>query len=465
MKKGYSHTIHRYKDAKDLKQEKKSLLKKQMLAQKLESEQFALEHDHYPTASNMQLLLTILLLTEGMLVTNQYYSQNTQQVIIRSHENLKIRDLKRDLSAQNVPNTTANMTQSFYIHEEPQCHTICFADMGSANTKYKKETVCNGNISISRSQAPSFLSQYLSNSSHFSQNFIEERSQALSQEISDCDKTCALATAAFREATNGEEAARNITRDTGIEVNIISQEEEGIFAFLGAYFDCLKISNSPTQSDDCLPGNLVTWDLGGGSCQLTGLNSAEFIVYGNSLASQKAYDLINDNIKSHSTVLGADFSQEQIQQAITLLKNAVPINDNFEFIKHKLENSARLVAAGAFQKYSVLNVVNAILQTNNPGYSKKNIIDTIFALQNITPEQLIQRIPGYNVQFASKAISNLLLIYVMMDLLHIEKVSQVVDVNNADTLASLGCHVLKKGIKNYFQEPEVALAPKNKMKM
>ncbi|HWC07790.1 MAG TPA: hypothetical protein VG458_01940, partial [Solirubrobacterales bacterium] len=44
----------------------------------------------------------------------------------------------------------------------------------------------------------------------------------------------AVATAAVRDATNGEQAAAAISRAAGVEVEVLSEQEEGRLAFLGA---------------------------------------------------------------------------------------------------------------------------------------------------------------------------------------------------------------------------------------
>ena len=65
----------------------------------------------------------------------------------------------------------------------------------------------------------------------------------------------AVATSAIRDASNGDELLDRIRRETGLEVRVISGEEE-------AFFGYAAIANSTTLSDGC------GIDLGGGSVQL-----------------------------------------------------------------------------------------------------------------------------------------------------------------------------------------------------
>ncbi len=75
-------------------------------------------------------------------------------------------------------------------------------------------------------------------------------------------KIVAVATAAFRKATNAEQFAHEIEQQTGVQVRIINQDEEGILAFRGAL---AVTSIQPQQA--------VVWDIGGGSMQLTTLSN------------------------------------------------------------------------------------------------------------------------------------------------------------------------------------------------
>lgn len=68
----------------------------------------------------------------------------------------------------------------------------------------------------------------------------------------------AVATAAVREASNGEQAAARISRAAGVEVEVLSEEEEGRLAFLGA----TKALGHPAE------GTIGVVDVGGGSSEV-----------------------------------------------------------------------------------------------------------------------------------------------------------------------------------------------------
>jgi len=68
----------------------------------------------------------------------------------------------------------------------------------------------------------------------------------------------AVATAALRDAPNGEDAARAIEKVAGIPLGVVSEREEGRLAFLGA----TKALGHPTD------GQIAVVDVGGGSTEI-----------------------------------------------------------------------------------------------------------------------------------------------------------------------------------------------------
>src|SRR4051794_24035676 len=68
----------------------------------------------------------------------------------------------------------------------------------------------------------------------------------------------AVATAAVREAANGEEVARRVGDAAGVEVAVLSDEEEGRLSFVGA----TKTLGHPVQ------GTVGVVDVGGGSTEV-----------------------------------------------------------------------------------------------------------------------------------------------------------------------------------------------------
>jgi exopolyphosphatase/guanosine-5'-triphosphate,3'-diphosphate pyrophosphatase len=68
----------------------------------------------------------------------------------------------------------------------------------------------------------------------------------------------AVATAAVREASNGREVAQAITKASGVRVDVLSEQEEGRLAFIGA----TKTLGHPVE------GKVAVVDVGGGSTEV-----------------------------------------------------------------------------------------------------------------------------------------------------------------------------------------------------
>ena len=91
----------------------------------------------------------------------------------------------------------------------------------------------------------------------------------------------AVATELFRQAKNGQDVIRYLQDMTGIEITIISQEQEGVFGFLGA---CLEGNFDPETA--------VVWDIGSGSFQITCLHNSEYVVYKAAIGLHAAFQII-----------------------------------------------------------------------------------------------------------------------------------------------------------------------------
>lgn len=140
--------------------------------------------------------------------------------------------------------------------------------MGSGSTKayVAQVDVCKKQI-VSRvwsEQTPiGFKDALKSNHGKFSDDLIQqarERFLSLLTRMREqkAQRITAVATAAFREAENGAEAAINILATSGVPILIVSQEEE---ARLG-----VRAALAVSQADE---EKAAIWDIGGGSMQIT----------------------------------------------------------------------------------------------------------------------------------------------------------------------------------------------------
>lgn len=175
---------------------------------------------------------------------------------------------------QNAPpllDTTLNTMQA----SNPEADTIVRAavDIGSGATKLK---IAEINTSTHKITKILFNEQYAvpyqehlekSTDKNFDSTVMATGLASLkkSSEIAKkygVQKVVAIATAAFRKAGNADEFIKEIEKETGIKVYVIDQELEGKLAFQAA----TNLVNTPAE-------NILVWDIGGGSLQLTMLNA------------------------------------------------------------------------------------------------------------------------------------------------------------------------------------------------
>lgn len=100
-------------------------------------------------------------------------------------------------------------------------------------------------------------------------NILEFFKGELAARIPNSIEYSGIATAVFRNAHNGEKALQKIKKATGIPIELCSQEEEGRLGYLTG-----KALNSAIS-----PNQLVVWDSGYGSFQLTVQDKDTFKVY------------------------------------------------------------------------------------------------------------------------------------------------------------------------------------------
>jgi len=224
-------------------------------------------------------------------------------------------------------------------------------------------------------------------------------------------KIVAVATAAFRQASNAPEFAREIEAKTGVPVRIINQDEEGVLAFRGA------LALTPVD-----PQETVVWDIGGGSMQLTTLTEAgTYLVEKGKTASAPFKNLVIQQIQGknlETTSTPNPMTINEMQGALEKAKELAQQTD--PFIQSKLtQPTTHVIAVGNLFNYSVRPLVN------NQIIEREALYQATEQLANRTDAEL----PGKS--FADVAVTNPLMILGYMKGLNIQKV-EVVNVNNTD---------------------------------
>lgn len=227
------------------------------------------------------------------------------------------------------------------------------------------------------------------------------------KEISDdyrVEKIAGVATAAFRDAINGDRFVHEIYAETDILLSIIPQREEGTLAFF-----------SGVEASDHDPEKLIVWDIGTGSFQMTTMNSSdELSVFMGGVGSIpfKNYiiDLIQDK-NSDEISSPNPMSQEDVKNADiyarSLGRKAYPI------IKDKIKQpETKLIGIGRLFSNSIgpIGKDGIILRKDLRAFIEESV--------GLTDEEL-------NNPYANVDVSNAILVLAFMKALHIHEIDIV----------------------------------------
>ncbi len=325
---------------------------------------------------------------------------------------------------QSLSNEQSQLTESVTIDNlNSTIERRAAIDIGSGGTKLAiadidKTTNKIVNLILEKSfPVPYQAALEQSKDGNFDEN-IKNLGLKTFQEIKDVlsnyqvNKVAAVATAAFRTANNGESFAKEIDDQVGIKINIISQQEEGNLAFISA----LAVLN------DKQPNNIVVWDIGTGSLQLTTLlENQDLTVFKGQLGSVPFRNYIIDviqgkdsnKINSPNPMTLEDYKLAD-RYARALARKAFPV------IKNKIQAEGMVVGLGRLFYASIAPVAG-----QDGKITRKGLRNFINAALNKTDGEL-------NNPFANVDVSNCILALAFMKALHIQ------EINVVDTTTSKG---------------------------
>ncbi len=124
----------------------------------------------------------------------------------------------------------------------------------------------------------------------------------------------AIATELFRKALNGQEIATKISALLGIDIKVVSPEEEGILSFL-----------TIIQEARLDPKDIVVLDIGSGSFQITCKNEDEFIVYSAPFGRLPTRELVKNNQLSNLEIAISSIDPRIAKKIIDCKGNVIGI--------------------------------------------------------------------------------------------------------------------------------------------
>lgn len=198
--------------------------------------------------------------------------------------------------------TLTSITCCLFANAEGATIIRAALDIGSGATKLRvAEVDLEKNQIVNILESKSFTTPYQEKLSKSSEGIFDEEameiglnalieSKTIAQKYG-AEKVIAVATAAFRKAKNADAFIDKIFKSTGIEVNVIDQGLEGELAFKAVQS---QLGINPTD--------LVVWDIGGGSLQLTAVNdTGDLVIYRGTEASTPFKNFVIQEIQEQSS--------------------------------------------------------------------------------------------------------------------------------------------------------------------
>lgn len=234
-----------------------------------------------------------------------------------------------------------------------------------------------------------------------------------------------VATAVFRQAKNGADVIKKISEELKIPIQLIDQNREAQLGFYSA------VAQSPFKIQD-----ILVWDIGGGSMQMTAyLGKSQFVYHQGQTASvnfkeqvvQLKFPNIKSNLPKSPNPIGPKVSAKAVSVAQKI--GQATIEDDFKRMAH----SKKIIGIGGVLAKSVYRQVNdyarpKTLESSLPGMkSGQNDEDeALFFTENDLDNTLKRKALLSDAQLGGEYpetdVSNIALVLGFMKALDVKKV-------------------------------------------
>jgi len=244
-------------------------------------------------------------------------------------------------------------------------------DIGSGSTKftYAKVDICKNTILkvIAKAQFPLKFKEHITfNNGRLRDSIFVKASQNIKAYFKsikiDSRDVRAVATEAFRQADNGEAFLDRLSQAIGVKINLITQEDEALLGFKGAE----AVTNKKKE-------DIIVWDIGGGSMQMTSFHLGSYDFYKGKLAS---VSLKNEVLKwegkerGSPNPLGQYIGQRAVYYSSNYAKDHVP-----ESIKNGINEGKEVIGIGGVHYHSLRKQLNLYPNTPYSLYQLKKALD------------------------------------------------------------------------------------------
>jgi exopolyphosphatase/guanosine-5'-triphosphate,3'-diphosphate pyrophosphatase len=311
-----------------------------------------------------------------------------------------------------------------YLAPQKRCHVNrALFDVGSGATKFKlvKVDTCQQKIlELLFEKAVSVPYQKSLNQApddNFSPEVIEAGLNTLkslkleAEKFGPIDEAFGLATAAFRNANNGQAVLEKFERELGIKIIIVSQEMEATLGLRSTRF---------AEKDPSLK-HILVWDIGGGSQQFITDTHPDGLVYaGAGIGAETFEKFIIENVKNaDSSIVESPnpIGPNNVPSAIKLAQRHISFpGKNFSRLFHYEQRyHPKVIGIGSVHK-SILKLVNP----GEDSYNKEALLQAALKYSAKSDDELIKM--GAGADFADHNVSNMLFVYAVMDTLKIDRI-------------------------------------------
>lgn len=308
------------------------------------------------------------------------------------------------------------VTLSFFTQSYAEVERRAAIDIGSGSTKVAIADVDNEtNQIVDILIETSFSVPYQASLDRSDEGTFDKETKAMGlkvfkeiKEITDqyqVKRIVAIATSAFRKANNIKNFISVIKQETNIQVEVISQREEGEIAFFSAI-----------ASNECEREKAVVMDIGTGSLQITTLNSEkELTVYmGEQMGSVAFKNYIIAVIQEHDldeTLTPNPITEEDLKKADSYARAFG--RKAYLIIKEKIQENSVVIGIGRLFYHSIRPIAS-----EGDVITRNGLRKYIESSLNKTDEEL-------NNPFAHVDVSNCILTLAIMKSLHIQEIKPI----------------------------------------
>lgn len=280
--------------------------------------------------------------------------------------------------------------------------TVAAFDIGSGSTKLLVADRNSCTLRMTKvhleEQRPVGFSQDLSAQSgpkSFSQTTIKQADIAIQELMALASyyepvEIIGVATQAFRQASNAKKLIENWNQRYQANFRIISQQEEAKLAYLGV---------TAFEKDQ----NIVVWDIGGGSQQLSWMDENKTFHSYESAVASVTYK--NELLKHLNREKVNPLSADDVVVAKKIIPQMMSLYQSDAFIK-KIKQQPLVVGLGGVHGKSIREQ----LQLKDGQWVKRDHIERVISRQRLLTDEQI------GGAFAQTQVSNLILILGLMDL-------------------------------------------------